>query len=386
MIDFFKMDKTSQFGYIESVKIISSLSRLFSDSDIPYLHYRVMENLFCSCFKAKNISRSDIAYDAKIESLGIGLKTFICKQNSSIEKIAEFNRLSNAIKSKNDDRDLVVFLAECRNNRIKVANENYGISKSIYHIIARREKELVFFETDYDEINISNIRNIKRTDKSLTFNDDKNEYYFNFSKSVLQKKFYIPLQYSKINVDIIENPFDVLKSIKKNVLQTNITQENSISHNYVVLPLFSLRGEKNVPERSQLNQWNAGGRERGLDEIYIPIPKIIHKLFPNFFPPRDEVFALKTPLNEILNAKVCQDGGKALMTNPNSALSKWLLRKILKLKSGQLLTLEKLEMTGFDSVIIAKQNKEYSIDIMPLGSYEVFLEQNKIPIKDCNQP
>lgn len=187
MIDFFKMDETSQFGYTESVKIISSLSRLFSDSNIPYLHYRVMENLFCSCFRAKNISRSDIAYDAKLETLGIGLKTFICKQSSSIEKIAEFNRLSNVIKSKNDDRDLVIFLAECRNSRIKVANENYGINKSIYHIIARREKELIFFETDYDEINISDIRNIKRTDKSLSFNDDKNEYYFNFSKSVLQK-------------------------------------------------------------------------------------------------------------------------------------------------------------------------------------------------------
>lgn len=185
MIDFFKLDQTSQFGYTESVKIISSLSRLFSDSNIPYLHYRVMENLFCSCFRVKNISRSDIAYDAKLETLGIGLKTFICKQSSSIEKIAEFNRLSNVIKSKNHDRDLVIFLAECRNSRIKVANENYGINKSIYHIIARREKELIFFETDYDEINISDIRNIKRTDKSLSFNDDKNEYYFNFSKSVL---------------------------------------------------------------------------------------------------------------------------------------------------------------------------------------------------------
>lgn len=385
MIDFFKLDQTSQFGYTESIKIISSLSRLFSDSNIPYLHYRVMENLFCSCFRAKNISRSDIAYDAKLETLGIGLKTFICKQSSSIEKIAEFNRLSNVIKSKNDDRDLVIFLAECRNSRIKVANENYGINKSIYHIIARREKELIFFETDYDEINISDIRNIKRTDKSLSFNDDKNEYYFNFSKSVLQKKFYIPLQYSKINVDIIENPFDVLKLIKKNVLQANITKSDVTNHNYVILPLFSLRGEKNVPERSQLNQWNAGGRERNPDEVYIPIPKIIHKLCPNFFPPTDEVFILKTPLNEILNAKVCQDGRKALMTNPNSALSKWLLRKILKLKSGELLTLEKLEMTGFDSVIITKQNKEYSIDIMPIGSYEAFLEQNKISIDNSNQ-
>lgn len=377
MSEFLTQDQENQLGYAESLETICSLSRLFSDSNIPYLHYRVMENLFCSCFEAKNISRSDIAYDAKIEKLGIGLKTFICIQNSSIEKIAEFNKLSNIIRSKVDDRDLVSFLAECRNERIRVANENYGIDKSIYHIIARREKELLFFETNYDEIAISNIRNIKRSDKSLSFSDGKNEYYFNFSKSVLQKKFYVPVKHSKINIDIIEDPFKFLRQLKNSLLNVNTKQMSLYSDNYVVLPLFSLKGKKNVPQRSQLNQWNAGGRERSLDEVYIPIPKIIHKIFPDFFPPRDVSFILKTPLNQTLNAKICQEGGKALMTNPNSALSEWLLRKILKLKPGQLLTLNKLEKTGFDSVVIAKHKDEYSIDIMPLGSYEAFLERIK---------
>ena len=34
----------------------------------------------------------------------------------------------------------------------------------------------------------------------------------------------------------------------------------------------------------------------------------------------------RIPNGSYLRAKVCQDGNKALMTNPNSNLGKWLLR------------------------------------------------------------
>lgn len=123
-------------------------------------------------------------------------------------------------------------------------------------------------------------------------------------------------------------------------------------------------------------QQNAGGRKRDLNEVYISVPIEIHKKFPNFFPPRDTYFTLKTPLNEALTAKLCQENSKALMSNPNSALANWLLRKILKLKEGELATLEMLENLGFDSVIISKtSNLNYEIDIMPLNSYEKFRQK-----------
>ena len=38
------------------------------------------------------------------------------------------------------------------------------------------------------------------------------------------------------------------------------------------------------------------------------------------------------PTGEIFSAKLCQENSKALMTNPNKALSDWLLRKVLQLK------------------------------------------------------
>ena len=61
------------------------------------------------------------------------------------------------------------------------------------------------------------------------------------------------------------------------------------------------------------------------------------------------------------------------MTNPNKALSDWLLRKILKLEEEELATIEKLDELGFDSVIIYKNNKgQFKIDIMKTDSYTSF--------------
>lgn len=51
------------------------------------------------------------------------------------------------------------------------------------------------------------------------------------------------------------------------------------------------------------------------------------------------------------------------------------LRKILRLKEGEIATLEKLENLGFDSVIVEKESEGiYRIDIMPLRSYEDFIQ------------
>ena len=52
------------------------------------------------------------------------------------------------------------------------------------------------------------------------------------------------------------------------------------------------------------------------------------------------------------------------MSNPNKELGKWLLRDVLHLKEGELLTMEKLNRFGFDSVIITKIDSEnFKIDV-----------------------
>lgn len=375
MDSFYSLDLAQDKTYTQTLAVIAGLSKLFSDSDVPFLHYRVMENLFCSSFNATNLSRSDTAYDAKIGTLGIGLKTFVCQKDSSIQKIAEFNKKSHFLKSQNTD-DLAYILADLRNERMQLANDLYGIEQQIYHIIARRNNKLIFFETDYEKIDTSNIAKIIKTDSSLSFSDGKNEYTFNFSKSVLQRKFYIPQVYNEIDIKILDNPFQILLDLKDKIVSKSSAKNEIAGKDYVVLPLYSLKkgGQKYVPEKSGLNQWNAGGRERKYGEMYIPIPRKIHQLAPNFFPPRDTQFILKTPLNESLNVKLCQDNSKALMSNPNTALSNWLLRKIFRLGKYELATLEKLENLGFDSVIITKKADGFHIDIMPINSYENFIE------------
>ena len=93
-IEQFISDWQKNYKYFDMLCLMAQLSMLFSESETPYLDYRLAENLFCRYYKAKNDARSCTAYDARINQLGIGIKTFILNNNdSSLEKIAEFNKL-----------------------------------------------------------------------------------------------------------------------------------------------------------------------------------------------------------------------------------------------------------------------------------------------------
>lgn len=375
---FANIDINSNGNYLKLLGAVSKLSGLFSDSNIPLINYRAVENIFCKCFNAENLSRSDTAFDAKYNKIGIGLKTFTCPNQSSLEKVAEFNNVSNILKQYSG-AELAEKLCVYRNMRINSALETYGLSESIYHIVARRDHRLLLFETDYSTINIESIKNIKTSDKSLSFQDETNLYNYSFSKSTLYRRFIIPENNFQFDIDILQDPYNFLLSCfdkSKNYIQ-EAKQKLIPGKDYVVLPLYSKnRLQKIIPPKSGLNQWNAGGRKRNFGEVYVRIPSVIHKLFPEFFPSRDVDFNLKTPSNQILNAKLCQDNSKALMTNPNKALSDWLLRTVLQLHEGELATIEKLEIVGTDSVIVRKYDENnYSIDKAIINSYEHFISQ-----------
>lgn len=375
MIIFNSIYKTQNELYFSYLKAVCALSKLFSNSNIPYLYYRIAENVFYKAFNAENLSRDDLAYDARKDEIGVGLKTFINKGVNS-EKVAEFNAFSYELRNLNGKK-LAIKLGELRNERITFANRTYGIKNSIYHCVSRAKNILKIFETDYDLIDIENIKNIKRKDASISFNDGRNEYLFNFSKTTLFKKFNIPKSSINIEIDILDNPLElILKLFKQQFLVAE--HFNIPGIDFVILPLYSLReskpNKKVVAQRSGLNQWNAQGRKRDFGEVYIPIPIKIQREYTNFFPSRDVPFNLLIPTGEILNAKVCQENSKALMTNPNRELSEWLLRKVLKLKEGELLTYNKLKVLGIDSVRITKINSEnYKIDFTKLDSYESFI-------------
>jgi hypothetical protein len=381
MKSFAEIDMEKNGNYLKLLSAVSKLSGLFSESSVPFINYRVAENIFCRSFDAGNLSRSDTAFDANYNSIGIGLKTFTCNSNNSTEKIAEFNSLSRVL-SEYKGKDLATKLGEFRNDRINLANRVYDIENSLYHIVARKEKELLLFETDYNTIDIANIHSVKNNKASLQFEDGNNFYSFNYSKSTLFRKFIIPENAFRLPIDIIEDPYSLLLELFEDKV-LNIANDKLIKGvNFVVLPLFSTRNlnEIEVGQSSGLNAWNAKPRQnqerRPYGEMYIPIPREIHKLFPKFFPVKDKSFNLTIPTGEVFSAKVCQQNSKALMTNPNSALEKWLLRDILQLEEGELATIEKMNRLGFDSVIIIKdENENFKIDIMKTNSYLEFINK-----------
>ena len=347
--------------YIKMLSLMGQLSNLFSESEIPFIHYRVTENLFCKYLKAENLSRTDTAYDARIANIGVGIKTFQLKNNQSIEKIAEFNKLSTQLRLLHGD-ELAYKLAEFRNERILLANNLYNIEKPIYHIVGRSYNELILFNADYDFVNTEEIARVKDSEKSITFDDGKHKYTFNKSKSVLMKHFEVPQECVHLPIDIIKDPYLLLEQLIGN----SMLLERIENRPNVILPLYSTdkNGVRKVEERSGLNQWNANGRPRDPDEVYIKIPAKIHKLQPDFFPSRDVVFKLRLPDGNVLQAKVCQDNSKALMSNPNKALGNWILRKVLRLKQRELLTIEKLDVAGFDSLILYKNEEfDYSLEV-----------------------
>lgn len=370
--------------YFELLKLMASLSNLFSDRLIPFIHYRITENLFCRYYQAENLSRSDTAYDAKIEKFGIGIKTFTLENDAdfSEEKIAEFNSSSSEWK-RFKGYELAYKIAKARNKRIQLGRDLYAISNGCYHIIGRSRGKLSVFNSEYSFLDLSNIHVIKESEKSIQFDDGKDLYTYNRSKSTLFKKFTLPKNAKDrqdIPVSIIEDPYKILKKlidvkeyrgtkmdaltdIKKLTGEIIPQKELKLGEDFVILKLFSEKRNE-VPSKSGLNQWNAGGRNRDFDEVYIPIPSLIHKNYPDFFPSREIPFTLHLPDGSKMSAKICQDNGKALMSNPNKELGKWLLRKILKLKEGELLTMEKLEQAGFDSVIVFKIDSfNFKIDV-----------------------
>jgi hypothetical protein len=157
--------------------------------------------------------------------------------------------------------------------------------------------------------------------------------------------------------------------------------------NGIVLPLYSTKnGVRFVPEKSGINQWNASGRQRKFGEAYIPIPAVIRNSFPDFLPPRDQKFRLRLPSGRVVVAKVCQQGGKALMSTPNVDICNWLfglLDTSLDAAMRRFVTNEPyrysdLQAVKIDSVIVYKSNNidaDFELREGFLGAFETFESQ-----------
>lgn len=380
---FFNYQKKEQLeNYEKMLKAVGSLSKLFNDSPTPYLYYRAHENAFCRAFFAENLSRSDTSIDAlSVDRIGIGLKTFLHNNGATKQKIAEFNQLSDEINSfKKTPIELARKVAELRNVRIQTTVTQYDAKSMVYHCVTRRNKRFQIHEWEMSEIAIDKIRieNTERSGNVVNFSDSINEYSFNCSKSTLYKRFRCERVIHEFEVSILDDPFSLLLHLgtKEKLIGEGNLKKPGID--YIYLPLYSTRSVRGEPgESSGLNQWNAKGRSRDPDEIYIPIPSWIHEKCKNFFPNNNEhLFKIILPNNEELSAKLCQQASKGLMSNPNKALGKWILRDVLKLKEDVLVTRSILDRVGIDSLYVEKVSKDiYKIDFARTGYYDDFKNQ-----------
>ena len=155
------------------------------------------------------------------------------------------------------------------------------------------------------------------------------------------------------------------------------------------LPLYSesKSGGRYIPERNSLNMWNASGRPRHPDEIGIPVPVDFRNQHPAFFPALNVSFELKLPHFSTLSAKRCQENGKALMSNPNKDLGKWLLRDVLGIPKYTVITYAMLKEKGVDSVYIEKWKGHsgiyYKISPAPINTYDKYIRGMKIINKEA---
>ncbi len=361
-------------NYQKYLRIVGSLSNLFSESDTPYLYYRVAERIFCDAFNAEDLSRSDVSSDAKKDGVGIGLKTFLAGNHNTFQKVAEFNS-DRPNYTDLPSIELIREIARLRNIRINFTEKTHNMDSSIYHCIIREPNRFKVFEEEMSLIDIGNISITKNDDRSIVFNDGIHEYSFLLSKSTLTKRFVTTNVVHEFDVNIINDPLSKLEShLYFHDGEQHPQQKNTILQT-VYLPLYGQN--HTVFPRSGLNQWNADGRPRDADEVYIPIPSAVHTVFPDFFPDRNTRFNLRLPSDKILPSKVCQAGGKALMSYSNKELGKWILRDILEIDEGELVTNKTLQEIGIDSVRIDKiGDLEFEINFAQTGAFEDFKDSH----------
>lgn len=389
--------------YLKKLGSIAKLSSLFSDGATPFIHSRFAERLYCLETGAEDLARRDISFDALYRGVaGVGIKTYVTKskRSSNVEKIAELT--SYAAKGKLvglAGEALALKVSSVRNMRVEsdLAELNIDLSDCFYHCVVRAPDEIFVLEQDFSLIDIGKIRPTDSRGKPTAsfsstghvyFEDGNFGYMFNVAKNVLYRRFspengFVSKSITGLESLKIGKLLDGIASLEDGNLSSPLLDKDPVPP-HVILPLYS-PGKDFVNPKSGINQWNANGRKRKFPEAYIPVPRTVHRLAPGFFPPRNTTFKLRLPNGKVVLAKICQQGDKALMSNPNTALCEWLFPMIdgsfseaerRGITQGRPYTYSDLVAIGKNSVRVSKVSGnewDYELESAPIGSYERFI-------------
>jgi hypothetical protein len=363
---------------INRLRVLGWVTKLNGENeDVPFMYYRGVEDAYCKATGARNLGKDDIVVDAVGRGIGVAIKTFLEGQGSSYQIIGEFG----AAKPSYDKLEPLAKMKKVcglRNQRIEDAKRLHELDKVFYLVFVRAKGKIMIMEQPLRTISLRDIRIKKATTGSIHFSDGQHEYKFDISDSKLYKKFYSRHAQITFPVKILKDPYKALLKligpatlkVTKKTTHANKTKKSES----VVLPLFSTgaRG-KYVPERSGLNQWNAKGRKRSPDEIYVLIPSWLREKIPAFLPKNGSEFSVVRPDARSMRCKACQQGGKALMSIPNRALGTFILRDALSIKPGKIVTCDDLLKAGIDGIRLSKiSNKTFALEVAKVGEYEKF--------------
>lgn len=403
--------------YISYIKMYGALSAMFnqksSRTGAPYLDSKYQETVYSRSFGADAVDIGNTPHDMVSiingNRIGIGIKTWL-DSKPSYQKVMQLKSFKDEINDvKKDEGELAYKLSEIKNKKMKVDYNRLGLNDSgnIYHYITRDEGAVTIQETDYPLIDLQNVEPVKLTKTSFEFKDELKRYKYTFGDSQIWMMFGEKKEdhdlIDKININIMEDPFGFLKEAFKikhagNIIIPSDSYSSKNKTDAVYLPLYSYSKGK-VTEKAGLNAWNGSskskgsGRARPEAEVYIPVPKKFLEKNPSWFDKNFDFsdyekyrqdtrsnryeFILHLPDGTKYPAFLGQSGFKGLETNPQNALGKWILYKVLNLKKGELVTNDILRKTGFDSVKIWHKNtsdyKNIWIDFAPIGSFERFM-------------
>lgn len=425
-----RYSKEQQEEYKDFLSMYGALSAMFnqksSETGAPYLDSKFQETIYARSFESEDVDIGNTPHDimsvfGENEKVGIGIKTWL-NSAPSYQKVMQLKRYKNEIDPFNSEKtkeELAYKIATIKNDRLRTDYKRLGLPDqgNIYHYVTRDKGMVKLQETDYPLVDLDTLKPGDLTATSFSFSDRYKQYRYTFGDSQIWMRFGENGDFElldTINIEILDDPFAFLKDAftsKKGVLVPNVTNKLK-AKDYIYLPLYSYR-KKEVLESSGLNAWN--GKPKSKDsqtvrpkgEAYIPIPKILWEKCPTWFDKNVDMrdydgykkktgknsytFKLHMPDGKVFDALVGQAGFKALQTNPQSVLGKWILdvigidnpqRERYDKPAEKVVTMDLLWKKGFDSVKLWHEDpnnpQDVWIDFADIGAFERFMDDEVI--------
>lgn len=311
-----------------------------------------------------------------------------------------------------------------------------------YHYLCPADDGTIFVgETAYSQIDLSRLQLLVNGKKSVVFTDSRKVYKYTFADSTLHMNFDHRGSGKSAGSDIVDkfaatyltDPYRALALMAKpSILNGSgleqiatlpvsepTTSSDTESH---VWTIYSPRKYRDTPAgevhaKSGLNHWHAGPKNpnhpesgRPIDEAYIPIPRSVkfHQEFPNFFgvdeygtpiskmvknnkgtwesvfpgrknKERRSFELILKPSNTSIRAYLTESSNKAIMSlGKQTELGRWLLRDVMQLEVGEILTRSKLIEINIDAFKLTKLgNRRVSLEFVQANEGYAELLWNK---------